>query len=66
MVFNRLVSINNFFLNLGQINLYPIFTGGFASAMRLERFTKRQLAGPKGKELILSYLLDEDNVSLAS
>jgi len=38
----------------------------FANAMQFERFTKRQLGGSKGKELLLSYLLDENSVPLAS
>jgi len=38
----------------------------FADTMRLEQFTRRQLAGARGKELILSYLLDENEVTLAS
>jgi len=38
----------------------------FASAMQIEKLTKRQLAGAKGKEALLNYLLDEEKVSLAS
>jgi len=38
----------------------------FASAMQIEKLTKRQLAGAKGKETLLSYLLDENRVPLGS
>jgi len=38
----------------------------FASAVQIEKLTKRQLAGAKGKEALLTYLLDEEKVSLAS
>jgi len=38
----------------------------FANTMRIEKLTKRQIAGAKGKELLLSYLLDDKRVPLAS
>ena len=38
----------------------------YASDAQIEKLTKRQLAGSKGKETLLAYLLDEKKVSLAS
>jgi len=37
----------------------------FFSAMHIEKLTRRHLAGGKGKELLLQYLLDENMVPLA-